>query len=328
MEANLSVETSLVSIIVPCYNHAEWLSCALESGLAQIYPSIEIIVVDDGSTDGSAEIMREFASRWPERVRAAIQTNQGASAARNRAFDLSHGEYIQYLDADDYLRPEKITEQVECIESTGADVVFGPWQYHRHPADGSDFLAEIDTRVIPDDLILAMLDGWWIPPVAALQRRTLVESLGGFDEAFRDGEDTIFYFQAAVNRNRFAYSPECNSVYRRQGTRATWTGDLNSAGEKIRVNRACEAALITAGRLEPVYRTALANGYFALAPEIYDRDVQEFHALLAHAHALFPVDEPAGRRRYSSWSKVVAEGASDRLATLLSVTRRLRNGNR
>ncbi len=292
-----SCELSLVSIIVPCYNHAEWLPTALNSCLAQTYPKIEIIVVDDGSTDASANIAREFVARWPERIRFAFQNNQGVGAARNTGFGMCHGEYVQYLDADDYLRSEKIDDQAQCLNVTGADIVFGPWQYHRHPPDGPDFLAERDTREIPDDLILAMLNGWWIPPAAVIQRRTLVQSLGGFDEALRQGQDTLFYFRAAINRVRFAYSPHCHTVYRRQGARATWTGNRNSAEVKIAVNRACESALRSAGRLEPTYTRALANGYCTLAADVHDRDFEESQRLLAHAHELFRSVWPGGRER-------------------------------
>src|SRR4051812_14036077 len=90
----------LVSILIPCRNAEPWLAATLESALAQTHPATEIILVDDGSTDGSLELAHSFAARG---VRIATQANAGASAARNHAFRESRGEFIQFLDADDLI---------------------------------------------------------------------------------------------------------------------------------------------------------------------------------------------------------------------------------
>src|SRR5207344_1733600 len=90
----------LVSILVPCYNSQAWIDRTLESALAQTYPRCEIIVVDDGSTDGTLTRMRGYEARG---VRVVTQANRGASAARNRAQAEASGELIQFLDADDLL---------------------------------------------------------------------------------------------------------------------------------------------------------------------------------------------------------------------------------
>ncbi len=93
----------LVSILIPCYNAEAWLAQTLESALAQTWSPTEIIVVDDGSKDRSLEIAKAFE---PRGVKVISQHNQGASAARNRAFQESQGDFIQYLDADDLLAPD------------------------------------------------------------------------------------------------------------------------------------------------------------------------------------------------------------------------------
>src|SRR4029078_12423266 len=91
---------SLVSILIPAYNSEEWIADSLESALAQSWPNKEIIVVDDGSTDRTLDVVTRFDSKL---VKVATQPNQGAAAARNKAFSLSNGDYIQWLDADDLL---------------------------------------------------------------------------------------------------------------------------------------------------------------------------------------------------------------------------------
>jgi O-antigen/teichoic acid export membrane protein/glycosyltransferase involved in cell wall biosynthesis len=107
-----SGDVPLVSILIPAYNAQEWIAETIRSALAQTWPRLEVIVVDDGSKDETLEIARGFESQG---ARVYVQKNQGASAARNKAFSLSHGDYIQWLDADDVLAPDKIAKQMELV---------------------------------------------------------------------------------------------------------------------------------------------------------------------------------------------------------------------
>ena len=102
----------LVSILIPAYNAQEWLADTLQSAVAQSWPRKEIIVVDDGSKDRTADVARRFESAG---VQVCTQKNQGAAAARNTAFSLSRGDYIQWLDADDLLSPNKIALQMAAL---------------------------------------------------------------------------------------------------------------------------------------------------------------------------------------------------------------------
>src|ERR1700674_3068386 len=95
----------MVSILISAYNAEEWIGYTLQSAVAQTWPRKEIIVVDDGSTDRTAEIARRFASKG---VTVVSTENRGLSAGQNHAYRLSKGNYIQYLDADDLLAPEKM----------------------------------------------------------------------------------------------------------------------------------------------------------------------------------------------------------------------------
>src|SRR4051794_29328844 len=95
-------QPGLVSVVIPCYNSVRFIGATLKSAFGQTYPHLEIIVVDDGSTDGSADLIRSFGGR----LRVEFGPNRGASAARNRGTTLANGEFIQYLDADDLLIPD------------------------------------------------------------------------------------------------------------------------------------------------------------------------------------------------------------------------------
>ena len=99
----------LVSIIIPCYNNEAFVKQAIESALQQTYTNVEIIVIDDGSTDGSLEIIRSFENH----IQWETGSNQGAPKARNRGLELAQGEYIRFLDADDILFRNCLEHQVE-----------------------------------------------------------------------------------------------------------------------------------------------------------------------------------------------------------------------
>ena len=107
----------LVSIIIPCYNSQAFLKDAIASAVNQSYSHVEIIVIDDGSTDGSLEIIKSFG----EQVRWETGKNQGAPLARNRGIELARGEYIKFLDADDVLLPDCLKTQLTQIQQTGPD---------------------------------------------------------------------------------------------------------------------------------------------------------------------------------------------------------------
>src|SRR4051812_42158850 len=118
----------LVSIIIPCYNQGVYLKDALTSCLTQTYPQLEIIVVDDGSTDNT----REIAMMYPQ-VRYLYQDNHGPGSARNRGFQNSKGDLIQFLDADDLLLPTKIERCVEGFQQdSDAAVVYSDYMICSH----------------------------------------------------------------------------------------------------------------------------------------------------------------------------------------------------
>jgi len=107
----------LVSILIPAYNAQEFVADAIRSAIAQTWEPKEIIVVDDGSKDQTLTIAKQFEAAS---VRVTTQKNSGAAAARNKAFSLSHGAYIQWLDADDLLSPDKIARQMAVLDQDGS----------------------------------------------------------------------------------------------------------------------------------------------------------------------------------------------------------------
>lgn len=116
----MSESQPLVSVIIPSYNYLKYISRCIESAQSQDYPNIELIIVDDGSTDGSFEFLQELNSK----IKVIHQSNQGVSIARNRGLLEATGDYIAFLDADDYWDSSKISKQLEVLKQMSADLVY------------------------------------------------------------------------------------------------------------------------------------------------------------------------------------------------------------
>src|SRR5437762_1494315 len=124
----------LVSIVIPCFNARRWIGQAIESSLAQTWREKEVVVMDDGSTDGSLEVIQSFG----DRIRWETRPNRGGNAARNRLLELARGDWLQYLDADDYLLPEKIDGQMRFVApAPQTDVVYGRVTREHWKEDGA-----------------------------------------------------------------------------------------------------------------------------------------------------------------------------------------------
>ena len=193
-------ENVLISVLVPVYNAERYLGRCLDSVLAQTYGAFEIVAVDDGSSDGSAAILDEYAQRDPERVRVEHRENAGAAEARNRAIELAQGEYVAFLDNDDWLEPDFLERLVAHV-GEGADIVFSG--YRRPCADGS-----VSSEIIPHPgeewAPFAVLAAW-----AKLYRR---EFLLANDLRFLSAniyEDLYFSIPAIYAAKRTEVVPYC-----------------------------------------------------------------------------------------------------------------------
>lgn len=182
---------SLVSVVIPTYNRAHYLSEAIASALAQTHPAAEVIVVDDGSTDQTAEVCRGFPQ-----VYYLHQPNQGVATARNCGIQASSGEYLLFLDSDDRLLSQAIEVGVQQLEAhPEVGLAFG--LYHSIDAQGTRLPDRC--QPIPDPANYAsILDcRHLIPPAGALVRRSVIETVGGFNPAFQRGEDYELWLRIA-----------------------------------------------------------------------------------------------------------------------------------
>lgn len=203
-----AADQPLVSIIIPCYNTGRYLATAIRSALRQTNANVEVVVIDDGSTDNSAEVAKSFKD---ERVRYIHQDNQGLSAARNSGMREALGAFFCFLDADDWLMPEKSETQVAYMQQH-PDVGLVAGEYLRCDEHGVELSRGCSKpgQVDPKELLVASL---W-PVNAALVRRWWAERAGPFDISLRAGEDWDFFCRLAILGCRMEILPGLVCAYR------------------------------------------------------------------------------------------------------------------
>ena len=204
----------LVSILIPCYNAASYIASSLGSAFAQTWPRYEVIVVDDGSTDDSLRIARGYERRG---LRIIAQTNRGAAAARNVALQAATGEFIQFLDADDLLAPDKIAQQISLLLDRGPRVLAsGSWARFRADPAEAVFAPQPNARDLGgvEFLQLHFEGGWMMHPAAWLAPRALLDRAGPWDETLSLNDDGEYFARVMLAADRIIFCPEARSYYR------------------------------------------------------------------------------------------------------------------
>lgn len=220
----------LVSILIPAYNSQRWIGEAIQSALNQSWFPKEIVIVDDGSKDATFSIARRFAS---SSVSVVTQSNQGAAAARNKAYSLSQGEYIQWLDADDLLAPDKISKQMELLlqEGNRRTLVSAAFGRFRHRVNRARFKrTSLWCDLSPTDwLIRKLVDNVFMQTGVWLESRELAEIAGPWDTRLLGDDDGEYFCRVILASDRIRFAPEAKMFYRRTGG-----GSLSQLGYSAR----------------------------------------------------------------------------------------------
>lgn len=232
-----------ISLIIPIYNTEKYLRRCLESAVGQTYQNMEIICVDDGSTDGSGKILDEFAAK-SRRIVAVHQENRGESAARNAGLLMASGDYIGFMDCDDWIEKDMYESLVRLLEENEADIAVGSWI--RETDTGSVCIKNkgiVEENVFGKDRLLNYIyqrDAYqafaymWDK---LYKRETLTDKDGGlllFREDLKLGGDVLYLAQAALNADKAVFTDKCFYHYRQRGDSGCHTVDLKKRMDWIR----------------------------------------------------------------------------------------------
>lgn len=254
-----ATQEPLVSILIPAYNAREWVADTVRSAMAQTWPRKEIIVVDDGSTDDTLAIVRQFES---ETVHVVTQKNQGGSAARNKAFSLCHGDYIQWLDADDLLAPDKISRQMKALDKMkgGKVLLSSEWgRFMYRPSHTLFTPSSLWCDLSPAEWLLRKMgENVYMQTATWLVSRELTEAAGPWDTRLLGDDDGEYFCRVLLASTGVQFVPDAKVYYRTFGydslgyigrsnrkVDAHWRSMqlhimyLRSLEESARVHRAC-----------------------------------------------------------------------------------------
>jgi glycosyltransferase involved in cell wall biosynthesis len=202
----------LVSVIMPAYNVEPYVGDAIRSALAQTFTDFELIVVDDGSKDGTAAVVKDLA-REDRRILLVQQGNRGLAGARNSALRASRGEYFALLDSDDLWDPAFLEQQIAILEARpDVDIVTGNGWYLGGPNSGQLARPYPDSRPDPD--LAGIIGDEWSVFIMSVFRRRVYTEIGPFDESMRSNEDYDFWLRAAIAGSEFVRNDRPLGHYR------------------------------------------------------------------------------------------------------------------
>ena len=291
----------LVSVVIPAYNSEKWIKTTLNSVLAQSYPELEIIVVDDGSLDRTAVLAEQALNGFPGSWKILRQENRGKGATRNRGWRSALGSWIQFLDSDDALAPEKIKLQMAVAQKSPQDiaVIFSSWQRVAGEEDRLLPVEEAQTPQLepkprPASLLITKNN---IQIGSLLVRREWLESSGGFNEQMPIYQDTEVLIRIADAGGGFRFAPSAEPVllwrmfpeqprwgddsarYRLRDVANTWLGMVLSTASNGRI----ECCGLSAEDQEDLI--ADCTNYLRL---LYRHDRGIFHEYLAAVRRFVP----------------------------------------
>jgi glycosyltransferase involved in cell wall biosynthesis len=303
-----------VSVLIPCYNAEKYVGETIDSVLRQTWPAIEVIVVDDGSNDGSVTEIERFSNAG---VRLIKQENRGAGAARNCAYQVSSGNFIQFIDADDLIDTNKIERQMARIVGRPRCIASAEWgrfhgSLHETSFDPEPVWRDLDPI---DWLALSRVDGLGVLfPALWLIPRAIADAAGRWDETLSLGDDGEYFTRVLLAAERVLFCPGARCHYR-SNLHGSLSGRKSPRAwaSQFRVTELCEAYVREREDSERVRRgfalswQHLAHASYPYAPGLAER-------ALARARALHPlVIRPGGGLAFAAVSRVVGWRAARRL---------------
>jgi glycosyltransferase involved in cell wall biosynthesis len=308
-----------VSIIIPCYNSELWVVEAIESCITQTWGNVEVVVVDDGSTDGSLQLLKSFGNR----IILETGPNRGANHARNRGLELSTGKYIKFLDSDDFLASGALAFQVSNIAATGADVCYGGWRHLKHDVTGEMRLFPVECREVEESVLAALLSRWWCPQFTYLYRRDFLINNGcRWDEKLLISQDFDFILGIALRGAKFCCVHDLVGTYRHHaGERVSRKGVVHVVEANTIILARAEAFLDKHEQMSVELRQIICSYYLHLAKMAFCVDRGLFRRSIDEITRLNP-DFRSEKRFYDTIVKLIGFEAVE---WLLEWRRRVRS---
>lgn len=266
----------LVSVVIPAYNAAPYIRECLDSVVGQTWPNWEAFVVDDGSTDNTVEIARQYES---ERLKVISQKNSGACVARNKGLSLSRGKYVQFLDADDLVSTDKFEKQVEVLEcnpgalAVSANVHFMHGEDYRklQPREERKWIFDTDD---PVDFLVRLYGGygerWMVQTSSWLTPKSIADTIGPWNEQLLLDQDGEYFARAVLASKgirvtgginyyrRFVYGGNISAKYNKRENLLSALKALDLKASYLRMHTSSEAS-----------KRALATLYLEIAINAY-----------------------------------------------------------
>lgn len=278
------LESPDLSVIIPTYNRLPLLQETLDSFVGKLSCTYEVIVVDDGSTDGT----RDFLRSVPAPVRPIFNEHQGVQVARNAGMAETQGRYIKFLDDDDLLYPQAVDSQVAfLLDNPLVDVVYSEFDYW-NTTKGAELKPSSNGSY--DDLVDAMLSNWSGPPFCFLWRHAFVKDIPWNLEIKHGLEDAEFLIRAGLSWPAIKYLPLQVGKYRRHSTQTVSTKPHYHQRAKtwLQIWDYLEGALYEAGELNDHRRALLAKHYYVLAEGLYPYEREIYRKYVKKALELVP----------------------------------------
>jgi glycosyltransferase involved in cell wall biosynthesis len=306
----------LVSIMIPAYNAEEFIAASIRSAIVQTWPRKEIIVVDDGSTDGTADVARRFASK---EVAVVSKQNEGAAATRNHAFALSQGDYVQWLDADDLLAPDKIERQLAALREGDSKwtLLSSSWGHFRYRTESARFVpTSLWEDLTPLEWLIRKMGGddQHMQTATWLTSRELAEAVGPWDTRLHFDDDGEYFSRALLSSKGTLFVPEARVYYRETSSgRVSHIGASNKKKDALvlsmKLNIQRLRSLEESDRVRKACLVYMQNFYVYFYPERPDL-MAELLALAAELGGR--LEEPKLRRKFAWMKPIVGFKAAKR----------------
>jgi glycosyltransferase involved in cell wall biosynthesis len=270
--------SKLVSVIIPTYNRVAFLKEAVESIINQTYRPIECIVVDDGSIDNTKELVRELMKKNDNSftLKYISQNNSGAQVARNAGNQVCSGEFVQYLDSDDLLYPQKIEKQIDFLRNNAeCDGVFGDWDM------GTAENKEVIEAWESEDMITQLLTEKSIHTLAFLYRREIINKIGEWDVNIKRNQEIDFQVRGLLEGAVYKYQPQICGLWRIH--KENRIGNSTGSKEVLYFFRKWEKVLEGKSLLTKKFKEKIANVLFWTAVQEIEKPHKQRMDLLLEA---------------------------------------------